>query len=83
MDYLELIELRNKYDSTDQAIIKPNIKRYMKESETSYSDLCSTLNISKHTAYSYTNKANNNKPELFNLLILSYYWSINPYDLFE
>lgn len=83
MDYIELIEYRKAYELADQETIKANIKRLMNVNNIKHDKLCALLNISLHTAYSYTNKANNNKPELYNLIILASFFEISVLDMFS
>jgi hypothetical protein len=77
MTYSTLINTREKYCNTDQAIIKNNIKRLMSEHNTTHKDITQLLNISLHTSYSYLNKTNINKPEIYNMLILADYWKVD------
>lgn len=83
LSYVDLIYIKQSYEETSHNVIKDNIKLLMTSNNTSYSDLVSILGISTHTAYSYTNKANNNKPNLYNLLILSHYWKVSMKKLFS
>ena len=83
MTYQDLIHIRECYNEALQTTIKDNIKRLMKEHKVKHDQLVKLLSISSHTAYSYTNKANNNKPELYNLLILSYYFNVSIYEILE
>lgn len=83
MNYKELIEIKNLYNDTPQKTIKDNIKAFMKDNNIKHSQIAELLNISTHTAYSYTNAANNNKPELYNLLILSSYLNVTIEDIFK
>lgn len=82
MYYTELITIKELYNSTPQNVIKANIKRLMKENKVKHSRITELLEISTHTAYSYTNAANNNKPDLYNLLILSSYFNVGIHDIF-
>lgn len=82
MDYKQLNKIKDKYNQTDQEAIKSNIKGLMKEHNIKHSTLAELLSISSHTAYSYTNPANKNKPDLYNLLILSDYLNISILDFF-
>jgi hypothetical protein len=83
MDYKELITIKDKYIQTDQEVIKANIKGYMKAHNVKHSLLSELLSISLHTAYSYTNAANKNKPDLYNLLILSDFLNVPILDIFN
>lgn len=83
MYYIELIEIKSQYEKTEQETIKSNIKKHMEANKTKYKDMRQLLKISEHTAYSYTNKANSNKPDLYNLLILAHYWNVSIYNLFK
>lgn len=81
MNYKELIQIKELYTNCSQSAIKANIKRVMKDNKVKHAELAELLNISVHTAYSYTNAANNNKPELYNLLILSDYLNVSILDI--
>jgi hypothetical protein len=83
MDYKELITIKEKYNKTDQEAIKTNIKSYMKAHNVKHSLLSELLSISLHTSYSYTNAANKNKPDLYNLLILSDFFNVSIQDIFN
>lgn len=83
MNYIDLIHIKKQYNDTSQEIIKGNIKRLMDENKTKYKDIRKILTISEHTAYSYTNPSNNNKPEIYNLLILSKYWKVDIDEFFK
>jgi uncharacterized protein with NAD-binding domain and iron-sulfur cluster len=83
MDYITLQDIKKQYNTTDQATIKANIRRLMNEHNTKHKDITELLNISKHTSHSYTNKTNPNKPEIYNLLILSEYWNEDITELFR
>lgn len=83
MEYWELVEIKNIYNNTPQNIIKENIKRLMKLNKVKHSKIIEILDISTHTAYSYTNAANNNKPELYNLLILSSFFNVSIHDILQ
>ena len=83
MDYKILIDIKNKYNATSQETIKSNLKYLMKHHDTKYNTIIELLDISHHTAYSYTNKANSNKPDLYNLMILAYYFNIDVTELFK
>lgn len=81
MNYKELIQIKELYTNCPQTAIKANIKRIMKDRKVKHKEIAESLNISSHTAYSYTNAANNNKPELYNLLILSDYLNVSILDI--
>jgi hypothetical protein len=83
MDYITLQDIKKQYNNVNQAIIKANIRRLMKQHDTKHKDITHLLNISKHTSHSYTNKTNPNKPEIYNLLILSEYWNEDITELFR
>lgn len=76
MHYIRLLEIKRLYDNTDQETIKANIKRLMLLNDMKHPQLAALLGIKLHTSYSYTNKANSNKPELFNLLVLASYFTV-------
>lgn len=81
MNFKELIQIKELYTNCPQSAIKANIKRLMKDRSVKHAELSELLKISSHTAYSYTNAANNNKPELYNLLILSDYLNVSILDI--
>jgi len=83
MNYQELIQIRDIYNTTNQETIKDNIKRLMKDNNIKHDQLVKLLEISLHTSYSYTNKANKNKPELYNLMIIAAYTNTSIYDIFQ
>lgn len=83
MDYKELIIIKDKYNKTDQEAIKANIKQLMKAHKVKHTKLSELLSISSHTAYSYTNPSNKNKPDLYNLLILSDFLNVSILDIFN
>lgn len=83
LNYTELIRIKNEYNQAEAEHIKRNIKRIMKRKEVKHDELMNLLEISKHTAYSYTNKANTGKPDLINLLIISLYFDVSIYDILE
>lgn len=82
MNYEYLINMKLLYDDTSQETIKSNIKRLMTKHEIKHGELTEILSISMHTAYSYTNKANSNKPELFNLMLIASYVRVEVAEFF-
>jgi hypothetical protein len=83
MNYITLQDIKKQYNNVNQATIKTNIKRLMKQHNTMHKDITQLLAISKHTSHSYTNKTNPNKPEIYNLLILSEYWNEDITEIFR
>lgn len=77
MKYTTLMTIKELYTHTTQETIKANIRQQMEHNNTKHNDLMKLCTIKLQTAYSYTNKANKAKPDLYNLLILANYWSID------
>lgn len=83
LNYIDLIRIKSAYETASTPDIKGNIKRLMKRNKVKHNEISDLLNITIHTAYSYTNKANTGKPDLINLLIIALFFNISIYDLLE
>jgi transcriptional regulator with XRE-family HTH domain len=82
MNIAILTDIKDKYEATNQTTIKEAIKRLRTSQELTYQDMATTLGISLNTAHSYTNTSNNNKPELYTLMILAAKFEVNVDEFF-
>lgn len=83
VNYIELVDAKRIYNQTAPEVIKGNIRRYMTATKTKHDKVAELLDITGHTAYSYTNRSNKGKPDLYNLLILADYFNIDVKELLE
>lgn len=83
MNIAILTDIKQHYEFTDQSTIKSNIKRLMTAHKVSHHDMVLTLGIKLNTARSYTNPSNNNKPELYTLMILAAKFEVNVDEFFK
>jgi transcriptional regulator with XRE-family HTH domain len=83
MNIAILTDIKQHYEFTDQSTIKRNIKRLMTLHGVSHHDMVLTLGIKLNTARSYTNPSNNNKPELYTLMILAAKFEVNVDEFFK
>lgn len=82
-DYKQLQQLKEQHNNIDTLVLKSNLKAIIKRYNVPYDQIAALLNISIITAYSYTKKTTKNKPDLYNLLILSSYLNIPITDFFR
>ncbi|MCY9738162.1 hypothetical protein M5X17_31205 [Paenibacillus alvei] len=79
----EILKLYELYNSTDQQIIKKNLKSKFTERGLKQKFLAEILNITEVSAKPYFTLTHKTKPDLVNLIKIAEFMEFNICDLFE